>query len=53
MHCSAVLVEVGQTVEKGDNIARVGNTGDSTGSHLHFQVMLNNEPVNGMDYLSD
>lgn len=53
MHCSAVLVEVGQTIEKGDNIARVGNTGDSTGSHLHFQVMLNNEPVNGMDYLSD
>lgn len=51
MHCSKVFVPSGLKVYKGDNIALVGNTGDSTGSHVHFQVALNGEAVNGQDYL--
>lgn len=51
MHCSKLFVPAGLKVYKGDNIALVGNTGDSTGPHLHFQVELNGEPVNGLDYL--
>lgn len=46
MHCSKLFVSVGDTVKKGDKIAAVGNTGTSTGSHLHFQVELYGSPVN-------
>lgn len=53
MHCSHVFVPVGAQVKKGDNIANVGNTGDSQGSHVHFQVEENGTPVDGMKYLND
>lgn len=51
MHTSQMFVSAGQSVSKGQNIAAVGNTGNSTGPHLHFQVMLNGVAVNGANYL--
>lgn len=51
MHCSELYVSAGQSVSKGQNIAAVGSTGNSTGPHLHFQVMLNGTPQNPHKYL--
>lgn len=51
-HCSHVYVPVGMTVTKGQNIALVGSTGDSTGPHCHFQVELNGQAVNCRPYLN-
>ena len=43
--CSKLLVNVGDKVYQGQNICLVGNTGHSFGSHLHFEVRLNDTPV--------
>jgi murein DD-endopeptidase MepM/ murein hydrolase activator NlpD len=51
-HLSKVAVRTGATVHKGDRIGYVGNTGRSTGSHLHYAVMLNGVPVNPRKYLN-
>lgn len=51
-HCSELLVPAGTVVAKGDIIAKVGNTGRSTGAHLHFEVRLNGTPIDPMTYLS-
>jgi len=45
-HCSSISVSAGQEVKRGDVIAAVGNTGNSTGPHLHREVMLNGEYLN-------
>lgn len=51
MHCSEFLVRVGQTVNRGDTIALMGSTGESTGAHLHFSVRYGGTYVNPWGYL--
>ena len=51
-HCSQLLVSNGQKVQKGQTIALVGSTGDSTGNHCHFEIRLNGTAVDPMKYLS-
>lgn len=51
MHLSETFVPSGVRVHRGDNIALAGNTGDSTGPHLHFQVNKDGVAVDGLDYL--
>lgn len=49
-HCNEVLVKKGDVVTKGQQIAKVGTTGNSTGYHLHFEIRINNTAVDPMDY---
>ena len=51
-HCSQLLVSAGQTVKAGDVIAKVGSTGNSTGPHLHLEVLLDGEYLNPL-YFAD
>lgn len=50
-HNSAILVNKGDRVAKGEAIARLGNTGNSTGPHLHFSILKDEESVNPEYYL--
>ena len=50
-HNSKYYVKVGQRVRRGERIAAVGNTGRSTGSHVHYEIRLNGVPVNPYKYL--
>ncbi len=53
MHNSELKVSVGDIVEKGQIIALSGNTGVSTGAHLHFQIELDGQPVDPLTFLYD
>ncbi len=50
-HCSAISVSVGDKVYQGQKIGEVGNTGNSFGSHCHFEVTINGTPVDPFNYL--
>ncbi|MDO4733168.1 MAG: M23 family metallopeptidase, partial [Bacillota bacterium] len=50
-HCSRLLVEEGQQVRAGEGIALVGSTGNSTGPHVHFEVRIQGECQDPLDYL--
>ena len=52
-HCSALLVHSGEKVSAGTLIAKVGETGWATGSHLHFEIRLNGAPVNPRRFLKN
>ena len=51
-HTSKILVKVGERVEKGQVVALVGNTGRSTGPHLHYEIRLNGNALDPRKYLN-
>ncbi|HEX5435925.1 MAG TPA: M23 family metallopeptidase [Gemmatimonadaceae bacterium] len=50
-HCSRILVKKGQHVERGEKIALVGDTGLSTGPHLHYEIHVDGKVVNPLTYV--
>jgi murein DD-endopeptidase MepM/ murein hydrolase activator NlpD len=52
-HMSRIDVRPGQRVKRGDIVGRVGNTGRSTGYHLHYEVRVDGDPVNPLAYILD
>lgn len=52
-HCSQILVTKGQVVERGQTVATVGNTGQSSAPHLHYEILKNGKPVNPLRYIAE
>jgi murein DD-endopeptidase MepM/ murein hydrolase activator NlpD len=52
-HMDRIMVSPGQHVKRGQEIGTVGNSGNSTGPHLHYEVHVNDQPVNPRPYLLD
>lgn len=52
-HCSKILLNKGDNVAKGDIIALSGNSGRTTGPHLHFEVIINGVKVDPLNYLTE
>lgn len=50
-HGSEIIAQVGQTVAAGDEVLKVGSTGYSTGPHAHFEIRINGQTVNPLDFL--
>lgn len=50
-HLSTIDVKLGQKIKRGDTVAKVGNTGRSTGPHVHYEVAVNGVAVNPMRYI--
>ena len=50
-HLKKIFVKPGQKVQRGDIIGEIGNTGRSTGPHLHYEVRIYGKPVNPMNYI--
>lgn len=51
-HMSQIAVHVGERVQQGDQLGRVGNTGFSTGPHLHFEIRMGGYAVDPLDYVT-
>lgn len=52
-HNSSIAVKVGQRVKRGDTLAYVGSTGNTTGPHLHYEVWHNGKAINPMGFLKN
>jgi peptidase M23-like protein len=52
LHQRKIMVQEGQVIQQGDVIGEVGTTGSSTGNHLHFQINVNGEKADPMDFLN-
>ena len=50
-HLSHIDVEMGQSITRGDMVGKVGSTGRSTGPHVHYEIRINDEPVDPTPYL--
>jgi len=50
-HLSSTRVHQGEPVKAGEVIGRIGHTGKATGDHLHFEIRINGQPVNPLNYV--